>query len=254
MNIASYRLPIEDTLRTSWQKVHGSKSTFWIALIILIAICVGVGIIEAILDSTMPQVAPFISILFQIFTYLISVGLIFMGIRRARDISISYDQLFHAFKNNLWIKVIGVYILEVLILFIPILIMVGGSLSYPMLQTSMGQTSAALIAAAIFTVGFIALVYLSIRIVLSMGYVMDRETGPVDSIKLSFQATRGNFWNVLFIIIIQSLIVVISMIPLGIGLIWTIPFSLINYGMMYDRLSTNNAGNAGAVKTNNPRV
>ena len=46
------------------------------------------------------------------------------------------------------------------------------------------------------------------------------------------------------IYIIQFCIVIISMIPLGIGLIWTLPFILILYGTVYKRLAVKSATKA----------
>jgi len=242
MTDTDYQLSIEDTLKTAWSKVSGSKGTFWAAILISFIIMIGAVIAQGILSSLMPAIKIVFQILANIINFLVTVGLIYIGIMRAKDLPISYEMLFRAFRKTLSLKIICVYILQILIFMIPMLIMFAGVILFPILHASMDQAFAPpLISSIIFIFGLLAMFYLAIRLILSMGYVLDRESGPLEAIKLSFMHTKSNFWNILFITIIQSLFVVISAIPLGIGLIWTIPFALINYGVIYSRLSANHS-------------
>lgn len=49
----------------------------------------------------------------------------------------------------------------------------------------------------------------------------------------AWEKTSGAKGTILLAFVVLSLIMFVSMIPLGIGLIWTIPMSMIAYGIIY---------------------
>jgi len=228
-----YQLPIEETLKTAWHKVSGSKSTFWIAIIIVFFIMFALGAISALLPK---QIGAIFNIAIQIVSYLLQMGLIYIGIKRAQDLPLSFGLMFRAFNGGIALKLIGLYFLQAIILFIPVLCCIIGLF----LTATTSQSYNTLLAIILFSIGILSSFYLGIRLMLSMAFVIDTETGPVNAVRLSFQATQCNFWHLLLIMLIQSLIIIVSAIPLGIGLIWTLPFALINYGVIYKSLTTNN--------------
>jgi uncharacterized membrane protein len=232
-----YLLPIEETLKTSWDKTSGSKSTFWTAIIIIIAVMIGISGVVYALTNLAPKAGPLFNLIFQVVGYLLQMGLIYIGIKRAQDLPISFGMVFQAFDSGLALKLIALYILQILLFLIPILLIF---VSVFLFTASNGM---ALLGALAFIAGLIGAFCLAVRLGLSMAFVLDANAGPWNAIKYSFRATRCNFWRLVFITLIQSLIILVSAIPFGIGLIWTIPFALINYGMIYRKLATNNLVN-----------
>lgn len=224
-----YQLPVFDTIKASWGKVYGSKGTFCLAFIVAFAIALGLGIIDGILEKSAPIIEYIFRFFLQIITYFIEMGLVYMGIRRAMDSPITFDMMFRVFNMILPFKIIGLYILQVLIMLIPIVIMFTSAALYPLFGTP-------IVSILFFIIGILATMYLGIRMMMSMGFVLDKEMGPVNAIKLSFRATDHNFWNLVGIIIIQTIILVCLGITV-IGLIWALPFAFINYGMIYRSLS-----------------
>ena len=161
MNEMPYKLPIEDTIKTAWNKVYGSKGTIWIAVIIMVAIMLGIGIVIGILSMLMPKAEDGFDLLAKILSYLFSVGLLYVGITRAKDLPISYDMLFRTFTNNIWIKVIGVYIVQFLICIIPAIFIIGGLVLFPIMSTAMGGPLVpAIISALVFRIGLLAIIIL----------------------------------------------------------------------------------------------
>jgi len=236
MTNTNYSLPVFETLQTSWSKVHGSKSTIWGALLLLLVIMIGLGICNYIITAFAKPIQPLINFFVQVIGILFGMGMLYMGIKRAQDLPISYNQLFRAFDDWLWVSIIAVYILQVLIMTIPIMCFMLGLFLYALMHTV-----TALVLTIILCIASLFLtIYLAVRMMLSMAFVVDKKTNPWESIKLSFRATQSNFWRLVGIFLLQILIVFISAIPLGIGLIWTIPFKYINFGMIYKNLSLNN--------------
>lgn len=228
-----YLLPVWDTITTAWEKVHGAKKTFWASLLLLALIMFGLGIVEGIFEA-LPGIPVMIRALSNAITYLINVSLIYIGIKRAQNLPINYKMMFHAFHKDVFLRIAGLFILQALILAIPAALAAAG---YGLLIA--GNIIFTLLGISLLLASYIASIVLLIRIGVSVGFVMDQQLNPWHAIKSSFAATRGNFWNLVGLFLLQLLIATASAIPLGIGLIWTIPLCLITYGVIYQRLRQN---------------
>lgn len=230
---SSYRLPVFQTLQESWDRLKGAKGTFWLAFLLFFVIMFGLGFLDGIVSTFIPRIESLVSLINQIIGFLLGMGVMYIGIRRAQDLPISYDQLFHAFHGTLWLKIIGLYLLQVLILVIPIVLIFGGVL----LGAASPSSLALAFGVATCFVGTILTIYLAVRIMLSMAFVLDKEMPPFEALSSSFNATKSNFWAIIGLLLLYVLIVTVSAIPLGIGLIWTIPLGYICTGRVYKNLS-----------------
>jgi len=226
-------LPVWDTLNAGWAKTPGSKGTFWAAIGILAAIMFGIGVLEG-MTSKWWGISGLFQIIGNILGYFMQLGLIYIGITRAKDLPINYKMMFFTFDLQLALRLIGLYILQTLIFLIPVAVGAAGAFLY-----MMGNMLATLIGVLLIIASIVVTVLLAVRLSLSMAYVLDAADAPVAAIKKSLAATDGNFWALVGIYILQILIVIVSIIPLGIGLIWSIPFSLITYGLIYKTLRNN---------------
>jgi uncharacterized membrane protein len=85
--------------------------------------------------------------------------------------------------------------------------------------------------------GFLLLVipgiYLAVATFFALQLVADRQLGPWQAIKTSIKATTHNWFPIFLILLALSLIMAVSCIPLGIGLIWTLPLLFIAKGILY---------------------
>ncbi|TAK77166.1 MAG: hypothetical protein EPO11_03025 [Gammaproteobacteria bacterium] len=231
-----YVLPVGETLGKAWDTTKGSKKSFWAALALLFLIAVGIGILQGIAKSLLPPLGFAIVIIGQLIIFLLQIGLLYMGIQRAAGSPISYRLMFRTFDMNLASRIITYYILQMLILILPaILIFLAALLShaYPDIP------GMSILVAAFYVVGGAGFLYLSIRMMMGMAFVLDKAANPWEAVKSSFQITRGNFWSLLFLLIAQFIIFTISAIPFGIGLIWTLPFIFVLYGTIYKGLLLN---------------
>src|SRR3990167_1138090 len=82
---------------------------------------------------------------------------------------------------------------------------------------------------------FLLSCYLVIRTFFVPAFILDKNATPLESIQLSFQATRSNVLELIALLFLLTLILFISILPFGIGLIWTIPLLSINYGIVYKK-------------------
>lgn len=230
-------LAVGETLGAAWDKVYGAKATIWAALGILILIAVGFGIIRFVgehipSESAALIVGGIVGLIAQVIQVLMQYGLYYIGIRRGADQPISYDMMFRTFTWDM-IWRIGVLLLLIsLIIYLPVGIIVGAFYLLSNVTVMPGLFYVGCV------IGFILLFYIGIRLGMSLGFIFDG-AGPWEAIKLSWLVTKDNVLPLLGITIISFVLIAISAIPLGIGLIWTLPWGVILYGVIYHRLKMN---------------
>jgi uncharacterized membrane protein len=99
---------------------------------------------------------------------------------------------------------------------------------------------ASLIQGVIVVLGFILLIIPGIIFSTRLQYVsyliVDKNLGPVDAIKKSWNVTRGNTWNLFFFGILIGLINLLGIICLVVGLFVTVPLSMLATAFVYRRL------------------
>lgn len=232
MSISRNLLPVGDTISTAWDKVSGSKMAFWGALITLFAISLAIGFITGLATEAFHIFGRFLGFIGSIITTLLGVGLLYMGIRRANDSDIRTGHLFHALNFDMGISVIGVFVIQALLA-----LLIG--VVFFFLPAMMGGIVGGLLGILLYIIGGICIAILTIRISLGIAFVLDKDLDAIEAIKQSFAATRDNFWRILFVNVIMMVIVGISAIPFGIGLIWTLPMGYITYGLIYRSLLVN---------------
>lgn len=224
------QLPVWDTINAAWAKVAGSKGTFWAAIIIMFLIMFGIGILEGVTEKIF-FISSLLGIIGSILGYFLQLGLVYIGITRAKDMPINYKLVFTPFDVQLALNLVGLYVLQTVIFLIPAIVAAAGIFLY-----MTGSAIAMFIGGLLVIASIVALLVIAVRLSISMAYVLDASAGPRAAIKSSLAATEGNFWNLVGIYILQMLILLVSILPAGIGLIWSIPFVLICYGMVYKQL------------------
>lgn len=224
----TFRLPILETIRTAWEEIKGTKAPFWGALFLLILIMFCLGIAQRVTSDVSDTLSDILQVVIQVVNFLLQMGMLMMGIKRAFDSPVTYRVMFEPFTFGIAVRAIVLYILELLI-FIPIVAI----FLIPAMIVESGW-----VASAIIAVGVCIVIYLATRIIFAKAFVLDKLSSPWQAIKLSFVITRQNFWRIFILGILESLIVLVSLIPI-IGIIWTLPFAYILYGVAYRSLLVN---------------
>lgn len=226
-------LPVWDTLSAAWAKTYGSKATFWAAIGILAAIMFGIGILEG-MTSKWWGIAGLFQLIGNILGYFLQLGLVYIGITRAKDLPINYKLMFTALDLQLALRLVGLYILETLIFLIPAALGIAGVFLFKS-DSGAGMGFGALL----FIISILASIFIGIRLSLCMAFVLDAGSAPVAAIKQSIAATEDNFWNLVAIFLMLVLLMFASLLTIGIGFIWFIPFAMIAYGEIFKTLRVN---------------
>ena len=82
-------------------------------------------------------------------------------------------------------------------------------------------------------------IYLSVRLQFYDYFLIDEECGIVESIKKSADISKGYVLELFILSAVLSLIVLISIIPMGLGLIFSIPFSMVVTSYVFIKLKKN---------------
>ena len=242
------RLPVFETIKTSWARVKGAKCTFWGVFGCLLAIQFVLVGFDMLTDNSKGQAIvngglalACIMVLYFILTILkilLQWGIVYIAVQRAMDFPIQFNMIKNVFSFGVFFRMIGLVILQFIVLipaaifiFLPILFKVD-----PTTITTNTSDILKLLTASCYIIGGILAVFLSVRMSLAVALVITKKTNPWKAIKISFKATKSNVWRLIGLHLMNVIIILVSIIPIGIGLIWTIPYAMITYGVIYKKL------------------
>lgn len=96
---------------------------------------------------------------------------------------------------------------------------------------------ASLLQMVLVMIGFALLIlpgiYLMVGYMMTFPLMIDRSMTPWQAMEASRKAIHKVWWKIFGLYLVMILILLISTIPLGIGLIWTAPMSVVLCGMVY---------------------
>lgn len=207
-----YDYRIGDLLSEAWQRVKGTKGIifggfviFYVAMVIvttvLSAILGALGIISeaSAMSLVIGQFA--VSIFGSALTYPLLAGLNMVGIRRAADQPVSFNDIFSTLSR-----------------FVPLLV------------TALLMTLLIYIGTALLIIPGI---YLGVAYLLAIPLVAERGLSPWQALETSRKAISQHWFKTFFLFLALGLIMLVSIIPLGIGLIWSMPLFVISVGVLY---------------------
>jgi uncharacterized membrane protein len=188
-------------LKEGFRRSDGVKWTFMGSILSLLLIQFIIALVLLFIE---PGFKDFLNLLVSILTLPISVGILLLGVFRAREAEITIGQVFNYFPQ------------------FPYLL-----LGYILIT--------------IFTVlGFIALVipgiYLSVAYIYSLSLIADKKLPVWQAMELSRKTVTKQWFKFFGLGIVSFFFILLSAIPFGIGLIWSIPTVYITYGLLYHRL------------------
>jgi hypothetical protein len=142
-----------------------------------------------------------IGILGSVLTYPLLAGLMLVGIRRAAGQEINFNQIFLAFNNPIPVIITGI-LMSVMVYAGMLLLLLPG-------------------------------IYLAFAYTLALPLVLERGLSPWQALETSRKAISQHWFKVFGWAMLLGLIILLSAIPLGIGLVWTMPMWMISTGILY---------------------
>jgi len=202
----TYNFSITGLLKEGFNRTNGVKLHFVGAIIIYVIIALIVGaVLEVIFPQDASPVNSYISsILSAPVTVPIMVGITLLGIKQARDEELNIPSIFNYF--NMVIPITLAYIAMLILL----------------------------------TIGFMLLIipglYLAVSYSFAYPLIVDKKLGIWEAMELSRKTITKQWFKFFGLGLVSTIALLISAIPLGVGLIWTIPMVYISYGLLYHHL------------------
>jgi hypothetical protein len=158
------------------------------------------------------------------FALLISIGMIIVMLDIARGREADFAGLFRG----------GRYLIPIVLGTILLYLMMLGALLVCALPAGLviglvGQkTPAGTIVAGLAVVAFYVLIIaLSLRTSQFTYLIIDRNAGPLESLRVSNQITRGHAWQILGLIVLVSAINTAGLLACGVGLVFSVPYTIL---------------------------
>jgi uncharacterized membrane protein len=201
MQIEDYDFSIIALIKEGFRRSNGVKWIFMGALLLFIIIQL---IFATLLVSFIPTLTQYVDSVVTILTLPIAVGIIMLGIKRAREQELHVSDIFNYFGAFPYL--ILAYILMVIFI----------------------------------SIGFLFLIlpgiYLAIAYSFTLALITDKNMPVWEAMELSRKIVTKQWFKFFGLAIISLFILLVSIIPFGIGIIWSIPTLYISYGLLYHRL------------------
>lgn len=204
-----YDFVVSDVLREAWELTKGAKRHILGATMIMYLILLMFNLVVAQMGTAVVEMGFGAIVAFQIFSQLGMIAIMYpmyggitvIGIRRSVNLPVDVSMAFKYFNK-----------------IVPLLIMYVVMMIFVML-------------------GFLLLVipgiYLSVAYMLALPLIVEKNLSAWQALEISRKAITHRWFKIFWLFFLAGLIMVLSMIPLGIGLIWTLPMMTLVLGILY---------------------
>jgi hypothetical protein len=200
-----YDFRIGAVLKEAWQRTSGVKGPLWGAALMIILVVVAGGIVAGMLSGLMGggesfAIAAALQFTLTIAMYPFLAGVMMIGIRRSVDLPVNWKLVFGYFS----------YLLPIVI--------------------------STVLVTVLTCLGFLLIIpgiYLSLAYIMVIPLIVDKDMGPWQAMETSRKAISKHWFKVFGLYFAMLVIYFIGMIPLGIGLIWTMPMFVMVTGILY---------------------
>jgi uncharacterized membrane protein len=204
---------VGELIKEAWQRTKGAKASIWGAMILLYLIFFaisfgGTAAFEEFYKGSDPTISMGVNGALQLVSSWLSMlmtgGVMLIGVRQALEQRVSWKMVFAGFSRSLSIT-IAIVLQTVLVIIGFVLLILPG-------------------------------IYLSVGYALTLPLILDKGMGPWEALEASRKAIHEKWWTVFGLYLVMMLLYIVSAIPLGLGLIWTVPMFFVLIGVLYVRL------------------
>ncbi len=195
---------ISSVLNEAWQLISGFKATLWGAVLIYIGILFAVSLPFEFLGKESVIMIIVSQIVIALVTYPLSAGMTMLGIKRSVGEPANAFMIFDYYSKTL----------SLFLLYVVMLVLIG--------------------------IGLVLLVlpgiYLMVAYSMAMPLMIEKNMGIWEALETSRKRINQCWFEILALYILVILIFIVAMLPLGIGLIWAVPFTIVLMAVVYRSL------------------
>ena len=203
-----YQLTIGDALEEGWSKTQGCKGTIWLATLFYIVAALAIGLVAGLMGVVLELLGlseSLSGVIGEVAAWVAATplwaGYLMIGVRRATDLQVRARSVFDYLPQM--VNLVITYLLSVLLIMVGLVLFVLPG------------------------------IYLGCSYCLAIQLVADKNLSPWQALEASRKAITKKWFTVFGLTVMITFIVVVSAIPLGIGLIWTVPWYLVVMGILY---------------------
>ena len=202
-NINDYDFDIMELVKAGWERINGVKGQFFIAFAIYVVVSIA---FQLILGIFLPQGVMINQLIVTILSYPVLVpiitGIMMMAINHSRGETVNFKSIFNHYHLT------GVLSLASILLYV---------------ATVIG-----------FVLLIIPAIYLSVAYAFVLPLIADKNMGAWEAMEYSRKTVTKRWFKVAGLMGLLSIAMGISIIPLGVGLVWTVPLMFVTlYGLAY---------------------
>ena len=204
--IEPYDFEIIPLLKEAFSRTYGVKWNFMGALLVYAIIALITGtLLELIFPKDATEYNEAISSFLAVpITLPIMIGITMLGIKQARDEILDIPSVLNYFP--FLFSILLAYFAMTILLFIGFLLLILPG------------------------------IYLAISYSFTYTLIVDKGLGVWEAMELSRKTVTKRWFKFFGLALLAGLIIIISVIPFGLGLIWTLPMIYISYGLLYHHL------------------
>ncbi len=210
----NFEVNMTQTLGEAWRGLKGFKLKCHIALLlyflVILGLAIAAGVLGAVLGATGadPTVFAALNIVLQLVITAVmlpmGIAVLIMGLRHANGSKVSAGEVFRHFGTMG--KLLLCYILQTLLIL----------------------------------VGFVLLVlpgiYLMFAYLYAMPLIVEKNLGVWQALEASRKALTRVWFRFFGLMLLLGLINIVAAIPLGLGWIWTIPWTVLTMALVYQKI------------------
>jgi len=198
-----YDFDIGEVMREAWALTRGMKASFWGAAAIVYAIMIVGALLGTALASKSIALQIAVNVIMGAVNFVFGVGIVMMGVRRAAGLPISFATAFSLFDRAATAFTAGLLVALMTYLGLVLLILPG--------------------------------IYLAMAYVMTMPLIGDRNLSAWQAMETSRKAVTKRWFQFFGLFFVVGLGICVSILPLGIGLVWTVPWAVNVMGVVYRR-------------------
>jgi len=209
-----FQVNMLETLGEAWRGLGGFKLKCHIALLLYFLVFIGVGIAFGVLTLVLEQtgadqsVIGVLSVVFQIVITVVALpmgfAIMIMAMRHANRKSVSAGEIFRHFDviGSLFVA----YLIQTIFVIIGLLLLVLPG------------------------------IYLMFAYMYAMPLIVEKKMGPWQALETSRKTLTRVWFRFFGFMLLITLINLLGVIPIGLGMIWTIPWSVLAMAMVYQKI------------------
>jgi hypothetical protein len=195
---------IGDVFKEAWQLISGYKATLWGAMLIYIAISIVVSLPFEFIGKESIIVMIVSQIVVGLVTYPLYAGITILGIKRSVGAATNAFMVFDYYSK----------IIPIFLLYVAMMLLIGLGLVLLIIPG----------------------IYLAVAYSMAIPLLVEKNMGIWEALETSRKAIHKCWFKMFGLYLVILVVVLLALLPLGIGLIWAVPLVNVVMGVVYRNL------------------